>query len=51
MAADDGQSEEGQVSFIMLVNAPTSFVDYPRVRLWVEADNADDMTSSSFSRS
>lgn len=39
----DSQSEQGRASFSLLVDSPTEFVGYPKVRLWVEADGSDDM--------
>ena len=42
-ASYDAENEEGRVSFTVAVDAPTRFVGYPKVRLWVEADGADDM--------
>ena len=42
-AVYDGQSDEGQAAFLVRVDAPTAFVGYPKVRLWVEADGSDDM--------
>ncbi len=42
-AVYDGRSEEGHASFVVRVDAPTSFVGYPKVRLWVESDGSDDM--------
>ncbi len=42
-AVYDGRSEQANVSFTVRVDAPTDFVGYPKVRLWVEADGSDDM--------
>lgn len=42
-ASYDAQAERQGVSFTLPVTAPTEFVGYPKVRLWVEADGADDM--------
>jgi len=39
----DAESEAGQVSFIVQVDAPMAFVGFPKLSLWVEADGADDM--------
>lgn len=42
-ASYDAESEDGRASFTMVVDSPTDFVGYPKVRLWVEADGSDDM--------
>ncbi len=42
-ASYDAESQEGRVTFVVRVDAPTQFVGYPKARLWVEADGADDM--------
>ena len=43
MAGYDAQSEQGQMAFTVQVDAPTEFVGYPKLRLWLEADGSDDM--------
>jgi len=42
-ATYDGASADGCASFTVRVDAPTEFVGYPRVRLFVEADGCDDI--------
>ena len=39
----DATSEEGRATFTVRVDTPTEFVGYPKVRLYVEADEGDDM--------
>ena len=39
----DAESEQGRVSFTMRFDSPTEFVGYPKARLYLEADGADDM--------
>ena len=41
-ASYDAQSA-GQLSFLLRIDAPTDFIGYPKARLWLEADGADDM--------
>ncbi len=42
-ASYEAETEEGRASFTVRIDSPTAFVGYPKVRLWVEADGADDM--------
>ena len=42
-ATYDGEAEDGRAVFTLNVEAPTQFVGYPKARLWVESDGADDM--------
>lgn len=42
-ASYDATAEEGRASFIIRVDAPTEFVGYPKLRLFVEADGHDEM--------
>jgi uncharacterized protein len=39
----DSESKPGQASFVIRFENETTFVGYPKVRLWVEAEGADDM--------
>lgn len=41
--AYDAESNPGLVSFIVRFDERTTMVGYPKVRLWVDADGADDM--------
>lgn len=43
VASYDAESEQGRVSFTMRFDEPTEFVGYPKARLWLEADGADDL--------
>ena len=43
VAAYDSQSKDGYVSFTMRFESVTAFLGYPKVRLWIEADGAEDM--------
>jgi uncharacterized protein len=39
----DSESKPGQVSFVTIFTEETRLVGYPKVKLWVEAEGADDM--------
>lgn len=42
-ASYDAEAQDGRVSFVIRVDTPTQVVGYPKTRLFVEADGADDM--------
>ena len=42
-ASYDAGSEEGQITFTLRIDSAVEFIGYPKVRLWLEADGADDM--------
>ena len=42
-ASYDAGSERGRVSFALRLDTPTDVIGYPKARLWLEADGADDM--------